>query len=211
MQILRLSDDTFLSFTNYANVWLPSESETSVSTLSNDKLFVTIASVAVVVIIMTIIVAIYYNCCYQPNEKQLAAAAKGGTAECAPDIRLAVTRSTSQSPTNDKQSRPKYSSHPYRNIHSQRSFVTKSTRETFCPDGSFDVIGWKSNGLNLNTPFEVDLSIISKVKSDEHELDIPREIVGGRKGSSATPLSKGVLSEHNKQQYGKHPSRSHRT
>jgi hypothetical protein len=208
---LRSSSDLFLSFTNYAKVWLPSESDNKSSSLSSDKLFLTIAIIAAVAVVMSITVALYYNCWRRGDEHTVAGAVATTKSTGVRDIRIAATRSMSQSPTNDKSSRPKYKSHQNRNIHSQRSLVTKSTT-TFCADGSFDVIGWKSNGLNLNTPFETNISMISKSKTDNHILDVPHEIDGGRhssRSSSAARLSKGMLSEHNKQNYGKRSS--HRT
>lgn len=193
---VRSSDDLFLSFTNYAKVWLPSESDNKLPSLSSDKLFLTIAIIAAIAIVMSIIVALYYNCWRRDDVQEVAAATTTKSTNVR-DIRITNTRSMSQSPTNDK-------------LPSLRTI-------TFCADESFDVIGFKSNGLNLNTPFETNISMISKSKNDNHLLDIPREILGGRvssQGSSAARLSKGMLSDHNKQQYGRHSTRishSHRT
>ncbi len=198
--VRKKSDDILLSYTNYAKVWLPSESDNKSSSLSSDKLFLTIAIVAAIAIVLSIVVALYYNCCRHDDETDVATIRSKDLL----DIRVASTRSMSLSPTNkDKPS-------------SLRDMLSPKVNKviSFCAEGSFDVIGYKSNGLNLNTPFETNISMISKANNDHHIVDIPREILKASKGSAAAKLSKGILSDHNKQQYERHSTRSshsHRT
>ena len=237
LRLIQSSTDEFLSSTYYLKVWLPSSQTGNAIFLSSyNSTFLIVAIVASIAIALTLIIASYYIFCNKKstNHRRGKSTKQSRTSTRTPDLELVPTRSMSPSQQRQQQPEPFTKSYyPKSSLRQDRTSSRRSkqqhkrtantnqdrsimSKETIDVNGSFDMIAWKNNCTNTNTPFDADITMITNASHKTVEVQIPREI-GGRNSISndgsdgrLSSLSHGVLNEHN-QRYSRHHSSSRRS
>jgi hypothetical protein len=229
LRSLRVSDEMFLSFANYAKVWIPFDDTDAASAPSKEgSVFVIIAIVASVAVALSISIVVYYGFFYRGDEepwilpsiskkrhshsRSVCDKDKVKVTKSKPKCQylqtdLWLTSTTSMSPPPDESPKERFSFD--QQTQSESSFMSKNTIDV---NSSYDRIGFQHKCANVKAPFDSDITMISTASPNKTIIVQPPREVGGRKSSSKTQLSKEVLNQHYARHLGKsYEYSSHRT